>query len=65
MYLIPLTDCGDPVPENGVALGASGTVQGDSTVLGCNTGYDLVGAEVVTCLETGWNATSSCIIQSE
>lgn len=59
-------DCGDPTPFNGLLSNAlSGTYLGDTATITCDSGFDISGSSSLTCLETGWNDTSTCIIQSE
>lgn len=57
------TDCGDPTPENGAANITSGTMLGQETTVSCDEGYNLNGADVITCHADGWSETPICTIQ--
>ncbi|XP_053398307.1 CUB and sushi domain-containing protein 1-like [Mercenaria mercenaria] len=58
-----IRDCGSPVVENGNVDASSGTLFGQSVLVTCNEGFDISGASTWTCVDSGWNATASCVIQ--
>lgn len=58
-------DCGDPAPENGVSSVQSGTLYGAQVNVSCNSGYNLIGPSILSCVDTGWNASVTCQIQGK
>ena len=57
-----ILDCGDPTPENGQAITSSGTTLNEIASVTCDNGYTLNGSSVIRCLDTGWNDTTTCVI---
>lgn len=53
-------DCGNPAPENGKALLPSGTLLNATAAVSCNTGYEIKGDNMITCLDTGWSDSPLC-----
>ena len=52
-------DCGNLTVVNGQFAARSGTTFGQTATLTCDTGYIIVGEEIVTCTESGiWNASA-------
>jgi hypothetical protein len=62
---VRIIDCGSPKPANGLATLAGGTTYGANATLSCSAGYDLVGASLVTCNETGWSGNATCVIKGK
>jgi hypothetical protein len=60
-----LVDCGVPGIENGKIDSSGGTLFGQSVTVVCNEGYNISGADIWTCANTGWDGTTTCIIQGE
>lgn len=60
-----MSDCGDPAPSNGIATTLSGTTLGEVATVTCSPGYNTSGSSTLTCLEDGWNDTTTCVIQGD
>ncbi|XP_045173887.2 sushi, von Willebrand factor type A, EGF and pentraxin domain-containing protein 1-like [Mercenaria mercenaria] len=56
-----LYDCGKLTIENGQFTAALGTTFGMSAKLSCNSGYEISGNPLITCTETGWSDTATCV----
>lgn len=55
-----MSDCGTMTIENGNFFSTSGTEEGESAFLSCNTGYILVGDHVINCTSSGWDGNGVC-----
>lgn len=57
-------DCGDPAPGNGSSNTPDGTVYGAVALVKCDTGFDLGGDTLVSCLDGGtWSSNATCSIK--
>ncbi|XP_045179635.2 deleted in malignant brain tumors 1 protein-like [Mercenaria mercenaria] len=57
-------DCADPTPENGQLVEIDGTDFGSVAKIECNTGYELLGDNIITCQDGGiWSDNPKCKIR--